>query len=328
MKREHAKRKSELARFLPHEECARCLGRRFRRRGRQKPGARTRRSGESSRSSTVGSPGRSGTSAFDRRPVMRDLVRCGMGSKWCMASRRAGEFATRKAPCYSGANVFSSGDYLGCRSRFAMIRTLYRWAFDSTGFVRRFRGRRTGKYDVILRGGTVFDGSGDARRRGRRGDCRRPDRGRGRFEQGDGQARTRRARQSRGAGLHQHAELGHGVAVGRRPLASRHSPGRHAGSLRRRRFDGAAQPADEAGHARATGRHSLRGSLDDARRISHALGNARRIVQRGLVPRRDDGADQRAGLPGSPADAQGTGRDARASFARRWKRAHWASARR
>ena len=94
-------------------------------------------------------------------------------------------------------------------------------------------------YDLILRGGTIYDGSGGKPYRGRRGDERRPHR-RGRRDRG----KPREGREIDARGL--------AVAPGfinmlswatesllrRRPRPERHPPGRHAGGLRRGRVDG------------------------------------------------------------------------------------------
>ena len=79
-----------------------------------------------------------------------------------------------------------------------------------------------------------------ARRRCRR--ARRPHR---RIAAGGQRSAQRRAvdaaRPGRGAGLHQRAELGAGIADRRRPRRERHHAGRDAGDLRRRLVDGPAQ---------------------------------------------------------------------------------------
>ena len=79
--------------------------------------------------------------------------------------------------------------------------------------------------------------------------------------------------------------------------------------------DGPAQPADEEGDGRAPGRHQVRRPLDDAGRVSGTPRAARRLVQRGLVRRRHDGAHPRAGLRRSTADRQRARPDAPAGAA-------------
>ena len=94
--------------------------------------------------------------------------------------------------------------------------------------------------DVLLRGGTIYDGSGgapyvgDVAVSGDRiacvGQCR-----------GGGAAGDRRPRPRGRAGLHQHAELGEREPDRRRPRAERHPPGRDAGGDGRGRVDGPAR---------------------------------------------------------------------------------------
>ena len=76
--------------------------------------------------------------------------------------------------------------------------------------------------------------------------------------------------QGRLARLHQHAELGRREPDRGRPRHERHPPGRHARGLRRRRFDGTAEPRDEATGGEAAGRHQI---SDHAGRRSANISN-------------------------------------------------------
>ena len=103
-------------------------------------------------------------------------------------------------------------------------------------------------------------------------------------------------RARRRARLHQHAELGHRVAVRGRARAERRAAGRHARGVRRGDVDGSAQRGDEAADGRGAGGHPLPGHLDHPRPVSRdarAEGGER---ERRVVRRRDDGARPRAGL--------------------------------
>ena len=107
-------------------------------------------------------------------------------------------------------------------------------------------------HDVILRGGTIYDGTGgapytadvgiDGDRIAGIGDPPR-------------RARPRRDRRRRARGrarLHQHALLGRRVAARRRPFALRHPPGRDPRGVRRRHVDGSAQRRRCGSGSRAT----------------------------------------------------------------------------
>ena len=144
------------------------------------------------------------------------------------------------------------------------------------------------QYDVVIRHGTVYDGTGaaavveDVGINGDRDRGARRSRLRAR-PRGGGRNRTRRR-----ARVHQHAEPLRDVADRRRPLAGRHPPGRHARGLRRE-LDGAAQRRDEEGTDRAAGRHQVRRLLDDARRVSRPPRDARHLARtwrRSSAPRR------------------------------------------
>jgi hypothetical protein len=102
-------------------------------------------------------------------------------------------------------------------------------------------------FDIVIRGGTIYDGSGAAPYKGDVGI--KGDRiafvGPGSRERGEA---NRRSRPCRGARLHQHAELGGGGARPGRPRPIRHPPGRHPRRLRRRLVDG---PVDRSRPRRA-----------------------------------------------------------------------------
>ena len=158
---------------------------------------------------------------------------------------------------------------------------------------------RAPEYDVVIRHGTVYDGTGArGERRGSR--HRRRPRGRARRSQRrPGPPGDRRDRARRRPRLHQHAEPLGDVAHRRRPLAGRHPAGRHARSVRRG-LDGTDHRADENRADRAPGRHQVRHHVDDARRVSGSPGDARHLAQRRVVRQRRDGARQRD-RPGEPA---------------------------
>ena len=120
----------------------------------------------------------------------------------------------------------------------------------------------------LIRGGTIYDGSGGAPYRRRCRDQRRQDRLCRTACAGPGGAGHRREGQGGLAGLHQHAELGDRKPDRRRPRHERHRPGRHARSDGRRRLHGPVERRDEAARAQAAGRHQISDPLDDARPVS------------------------------------------------------------
>ena len=79
---------------------------------------------------------------------------------------------------------------------------------------------------------------------------------------------------------------------------------------------------------RAAGRHQIRDRVDDARRISRLPGQARRVLQRRVVRRRDHRARFTKSVMriGRPRRTSWSG--CRRWCGRRWKKARWASARR
>src|SRR5262245_28385247 len=119
------------------------------------------------------------------------------------------------------------------------------------------------RYDVLIAGGTVYDGSGgppfvgdvaiqDDRIAYVGAHAPHPARARG------------RARQGRRARLHQHAGAPGGVTSHRRPRTQRPAPGGNARGARRG-FDGPAHTADEGARSAAPGRYPLPDRLDNAR---------------------------------------------------------------
>ena len=115
-------------------------------------------------------------------------------------------------------------------------------------------------FDVIIRGGMVYDGTGSPGRRadiGIKGD--RIERI-GDLSSESAKTTTDATGKRRRAGLHQHALVGDRIAARRRPLAGRHSPGRDARDLRRRQLHGPAQRRHEETHGRGDGRHQVRAS--------------------------------------------------------------------
>ena len=123
-------------------------------------------------------------------------------------------------------------------------------------------------FDTIIRGGTVFDGSGSPGVRadvGIRGDRIAAVRDLSAAKAGTVVDATGLAV---APGLHQHAVVVDRVAAGRRPLAGRDPSGCDHADLRRRQLDGPAQRGDEEADGRADGRPQVRHHLDDAGRVS------------------------------------------------------------
>ena len=139
---------------------------------------------------------------------------------------------------------------------------------------------------VVIRGGTIYDGSGGAPYAGDVAISGDRIVAVGPASRGRGAREIDAARPRRRAGLHQHAELGDREPDRGRPQPERHPPGRHAGGDGRGLVDGPAQPGDEAAGALAAERHPLPDRLDHARRISRASRAARHRAQRRQLRRR------------------------------------------
>ena len=172
----------------------------------------------------------------------------------------------------------------------------------------------TPQYDVVIRGGTVYDGSGgtpytaDIAVKGDRIAAIAPPSGRAWRD------RDRRRRQGGVAGLHQHAGSSGGKPDRRWPRSVRSRARRHAGGDRRR-FHGAPDARDEAARGAARGRYQIPGHLDDARRLSRHAAEERYLAERRLVRRRGHRAHQptrRSGCPAYAAAARGNARTCQA----------------
>ena len=149
-------------------------------------------------------------------------------------------------------------------------------------------------WDVVIRGGTIYDGSGGAPLCRRRRDRGRPYRLRRAAVARSGRARDRRARPRRRARLHQHAELVDRIADRGPPRPERDPPGRHPRGDGRGLVDGPAQRRDEAARNLAPGRHPLSDRMDQPRRISRVSRAARHLAQHRQLRRRDDRPHPRA----------------------------------
>ena len=144
-------------------------------------------------------------------------------------------------------------------------------------------------HDLVLRGGTIYDGSGD-----------KPYVGDVAID-GDrityvGPPRTLAGRtvldvhgSGGGAGIYQHARPSGGILPDRRARAERPDAGRDAGSAGRG-FDGSADAADAAADGAAPGRHQVSGDLDDAGPVPGDARTPRHQSQRGLFRGRTGGA--------------------------------------
>ena len=150
-------------------------------------------------------------------------------------------------------------------------------------------------FDVVIRGGTVYDGTGEPGPPGRRRHSRRPDRRRRRPRQGVRGARRRREGARGRAGLHQHALAGRSTRCW--PTARRRA--KFARASRRRSW------AKAGRWARGTtpSRSGMKAEQSDIKydiewttlaRVPVVPRAARRLAQRGVVRRRRDGARERA----------------------------------
>ena len=130
-------------------------------------------------------------------------------------------------------------------------------------------------YSVLIRGGTIYDGSGGAPYVGdvaMKGDKIAYV---GPHAPGRAARDGRRHRQGRLAGLHQHAELGERKPDRRRPRAERHAQGVTLEVMGEGDSMGPLTPEDEAAGGQAAGRHQISDQLDDARPISRISAAAR-----------------------------------------------------
>jgi hypothetical protein len=116
----------------------------------------------------------------------------------------------------------------------------------------------------------------------------------------------------RGSGLHQHAELGHGLAHRRRPGPERHPPGCDPGGHGRGVVHGAAQRRHEERGGRAAGGYQVRHHLDHPGRVPGRPGRPGHLRERGLLRGRHDGARPRGGLREPSAQSRGARADAQA----------------
>ena len=131
------------------------------------------------------------------------------------------------------------------------------------------------------------------------------------------QRRARRARPRRRSRLHQHAQLGDGIAARRRARAERHPAGRDARGDGRGLLDGAAHAGDEGGARRPARSSSIEVEWTTLGEYLDHLDTARRRTERRLLRRLGDGARARARRGRPAADARTSWRACRRSCARR-----------
>ena len=166
------------------------------------------------------------------------------------------------------------------------------------------------QYDIILRGGTVYDGSGGppvVADVAVRGDAIAAV---GDLGGANGTPRDRRPRPGRRPRVHQHAELGARLAPRRRPVAERHPPGGDARGLRRGRVLRPLHRCAQGRGDQAAGRHPLRDHLGLARRVPRDARATGRLVQRGVVRRGGDRARVRRRVRRPRPDVRRAGPDA------------------
>ena len=156
------------------------------------------------------------------------------------------------------------------------------------------RPRQAAGYDLVIRGGTVYDGSGGAPVAPTSASAATASRRSATFRKRARDAQRRCERHGRRAGLHQRAVVGARFADRRRARRVRQPAGRHARDLRRRLVVRPAQRCDEEGDdasSRATSSTTI--DLDDTRRI-HALSReARRRAEHRELRRREHRAPVR-----------------------------------
>ena len=181
------------------------------------------------------------------------------------------------------------------------------------------------QYDVVIRHGTVYDGTGAAGDvAGRRASTATASPRVGDSRRARGRARSRRARARRRARLHQHAQ-----PLARRrssPTAARRATIRQGVTLEV--FgESSMGPLTEQMKKDMTERQGdikFDITWTHARRVPRSPGRARHLDQRRLVRQRGDGARQRDRPRQPRADRRGARADARRTCARRWTKARWA----
>ena len=122
------------------------------------------------------------------------------------------------------------------------------------------------RFDLIVRGGIVYDGTGAPGPQGGRRGARRSHRRRGRPLPGPGGKGHRGERPGRRPRVHQHAVVGDRLPDRGRPLDERHQAGGHARDLRRGVVDGPPERRHEEGSEGPAGGHQVPDRLDDAGR--------------------------------------------------------------
>ena len=182
-------------------------------------------------------------------------------------------------------------------------------------------------YDLLINGGTIYDGSGGAPLCRRRRDQGRPDRLCGPTAPGDGHERCRCQRARGRAGLHQHAQLGDGILARRsargRATSARASPSKSWAKAGR--WDPLNDEMKKLAVA-AAGRRQISDRMDDARRISELAGaqRHRRSTSLPSSARRPSASTSLAKATSIPTRRSSTG--CAAWSARRWRKARSASA--
>ena len=184
-------------------------------------------------------------------------------------------------------------------------------------------------FDVLIKGGTLYDGSGGPARGGPTSACAATASRRSATSAaprgGDGHRRDGPRGRPR---LRQHALVGDGRPAGRSPLARRHPAGRDDRDLRRGRVLRALERADEAPAPGDAGRLPVRHHVDDARRVPALPRAPRRRAERGLVRRHGHDPRARGGPRRRAARRPRSSRRCASSCGARWRRAPSASARR
>ena len=150
------------------------------------------------------------------------------------------------------------------------------------------RASSTESFDVLIRGGTVYDGTGKPPRRADVGI--KGDRIAAVGDLAGATAKDRGGCQGPGGRprVHQHAELVHRFPSGGWPRSERGPPGRHHADHGRGLVVGPRQPCHQEAHEGGADRHQVRDRMEHSERLLVFPAAQGGFPERGVVPRCDD----------------------------------------